>query len=170
MKKLLALILAAALALALVACGGDSGAGDTNTPSGGMTKEEMLGEAEVKTFEDLPEVRNMAKAKQEIGKIYRIYQTVSNIEEDYCELCPVIFGGVDQGRDTYTSDEATVVRVYLPQETLAQLHFNDTIAIVGEISDVIKAERHEFLFVEQHTVYYEMKTAFIIDDSLNTPE
>ena len=35
MKKLLALIFAAALALSLVACGGDSGAGDTNTPSGG---------------------------------------------------------------------------------------------------------------------------------------
>lgn len=33
MKKLLALILAAALALSLVACGGGSGAGDTNTPS-----------------------------------------------------------------------------------------------------------------------------------------
>ena len=33
MKKLLALMLAAALALSLVACGGDSGAGDTNTPS-----------------------------------------------------------------------------------------------------------------------------------------
>ena len=35
MKKLLALILAAALALSLVACGGDSGAGDTNTPNTG---------------------------------------------------------------------------------------------------------------------------------------
>ena len=35
MKKLLALMLAAALALSLVACGGDSGAGDNNTPSGG---------------------------------------------------------------------------------------------------------------------------------------
>ena len=35
MKKLLALILAAALALSLVACGGGSGAGDTNTPNGG---------------------------------------------------------------------------------------------------------------------------------------
>ncbi len=35
MKKLLALMLAAALALSLVACGGGSGAGDTNTPSGG---------------------------------------------------------------------------------------------------------------------------------------
>ena len=35
MKKLLALILAAALALSLVACGGDNGAGDTNTPSTG---------------------------------------------------------------------------------------------------------------------------------------
>ncbi len=33
MKKLLALMLAAALALSLAACGGDSGAGDTNTPS-----------------------------------------------------------------------------------------------------------------------------------------
>ena len=167
MKKLLALMLAAALTLSLVACGG-GGTGDNNT-SGGMTKEEMLRESVAITFEDLPGSGNMAKAKQEIGKIYRICQTVSNIEEDYCELCPVISGGVVQGRDTYTIDEATVVRVYLPQETLAQLHFNDTIAIVGEISDVIKAERHEFLFVEQHTVYYEMKTAFI-DDTLNTPE
>ena len=35
MKKLLALILAAALALSLVACGGGSGAEDTNTPSTG---------------------------------------------------------------------------------------------------------------------------------------
>lgn len=167
MKKLLALMLAAALTLSLVACGG-GGTGDNNT-SGGMTKEEMLRESVAITFEDLPGSGNMAKAKQEIGKIYRICQTVSHIEEDYCELCPVISGGVVQGRDTYTIDEATVVRVYLPQETLAQLHFNDTIAIVGEISDVIKAERHEFLFVEQHTVYYEMKTAFI-DDTLNTPE
>ena len=168
MKKLLALMLAAALALSLVACGG-GGTGDNNT-SGGMTKEEMLRESVAITFEDLPGSGNMAKAKQEIGKIYRICQTVSNIEEDYCELCPVISGGVVQGRDTYTIDEATVVRVYLPQETLAQLHFNDTIAIVGEISDVIKVERQGFLFLEKNTVYYEMKTAFIIDDSLNTPE
>jgi hypothetical protein len=35
MKKLLALILAAALALSLVACGGDSGVEDNNKPSGG---------------------------------------------------------------------------------------------------------------------------------------
>ena len=35
MKKLLSLILAAALALSLVACGGGSGAGDTNTPNTG---------------------------------------------------------------------------------------------------------------------------------------
>ena len=35
MKKLLALMLAAALALSLVACGGVGGTGDTNTPSGG---------------------------------------------------------------------------------------------------------------------------------------
>ena len=167
MKKLLALMLAAALTLSLVACGG-GGTGDNNT-SGGMTKEEMLRESVAITFEDLPGSGNMAKAKQEIGKIYRICQTVSNIEEDYCELCPVISGGVFQGRDTCTIDEAKVVRVYLPQETLAQLHFNDTIAIVGEISDVIKVEKQGVLFLEQHTVYYEMKTAFI-DDGVDTPE
>ena len=39
MKKLLALILAAVLALSLVACGGGSGAGDDNTPSGGNNSE-----------------------------------------------------------------------------------------------------------------------------------
>ena len=114
MKKLLALMLAAALTLSLVACGG-GGTGDNNT-SGGMTKEEMLRESVAITFEDLPGSGNMAKAKQEIGKIYRIYQTVSNIEEDYCELCPVTYTGTDsQGRELYTIDEAKVVCVYLPQ-------------------------------------------------------
>ena len=37
MKKLLALMLAAALALSMVACGGDSGTGDINTPNGSGT-------------------------------------------------------------------------------------------------------------------------------------
>ena len=56
MKRLLALMLAAALALSLVACGGGGGAEDNNTMPGNgdttstdmpsMTKEEMLETAE----------------------------------------------------------------------------------------------------------------------------
>ena len=42
MKKLLALILSAALALSLVACGGGSGAGDNNTFSESNTDKTAL--------------------------------------------------------------------------------------------------------------------------------
>lgn len=86
MKKLLALILAAALTLSLVACGGDSGAGETNTPSGGngdatstdtssgggedneteepaMTKEEMLVQAVA--ISDIDEFKEIIDATKE---------------------------------------------------------------------------------------------------------
>lgn len=67
MKKLLALMLTAALALSLVACGGGGGTGDTNTPSGGdstPTKEELLESATNVTLGTIgKEIRdNKAKA------------------------------------------------------------------------------------------------------------
>lgn len=59
MKKLLALVLAAAMAFSLVACGGDGGTGDTNTPStgnGDITSTDMpSGGGEDSTPEETPE-------------------------------------------------------------------------------------------------------------------
>ena len=97
MKKLLALILAAALALSLVACGGDSGAGDTNTPSTGngdttstdtpsMTKEEMLETAEDGNISELNHLiaENILSAKQAYcGKALTFRGNIQGIKEDY---------------------------------------------------------------------------------------
>ena len=66
--------------LSLVACGG-GGTGDNNT-SGGMTKEEMLRESVAITFEDLPGSGNMAKAKQEIGKMEYYISYLRGLRED----------------------------------------------------------------------------------------
>lgn len=68
MKKLLALILAAALTLSLAACGGGSGTGDTGTPSGGgedNAKEEMLANAELLSLSALKDALFENKAKAE---------------------------------------------------------------------------------------------------------
>ena len=96
MKKLLALILAAALALSLVACGGDSGAGDTNTPGTGngdttsidtpsMTKEEMLETAEDGNISELNHLiaENILSAKQAYcGKVLTFRGNIYGIKED----------------------------------------------------------------------------------------
>ncbi len=129
MKKLLALILAAALALSLVACGGDSGAGDTNTPSGGngdttstdtpsMTKEEILETAEDGDIYELNHLisENILNAKQSYcGKNLILKSTVDEIKED----CIVFNHGMGS------------VIVYLPSEDIVNLKTNQTITIVG---------------------------------------
>ena len=128
MKKLLALILAAALALSLVACGGDSGAGDTNTPSGGngdttstdtpsMTKEEILETAEDGDIYELNHLisENILNAKQSYcGKNLILKSTVDEIKED----CIVFNHGMGS------------VIVYLPSEDIVNLKTNQTITIV----------------------------------------
>lgn len=130
MKKLLALILAAALALSLVACGGGSGAGDTNTPSGGNatpTKEEMLESAETTTIEDIyksVEANKVNASETYIGNIYTISGYVHKIESDYIELY-----------DTTKTYNATI-KVYMNTDDIKQIEIRNTIEVVGEISTI----------------------------------
>ena len=130
MKKLLALILAAALALSLVACGGGSGAGDTNTPSGGdttPTKEEMLEGAETTTIADIynsVEANKVNANETYMGNIYVISGSVHKIETNYIELY-----------EACTTYNATV-KVYLNTDDIKQLEIRSSIEVVGEISAI----------------------------------
>ena len=96
MKKLLALMLAAALALSLVACGGGGGTGDNNTPSGGngdTTSTDTPGGGE----DDSAPTEEESKEKVEY---YKIGDTVStDIIEftlDEAELAVALSNTVDE--------------------------------------------------------------------------
>ena len=168
MKKLLALILAAALALSLVACGGGSGAGDTktpndmpstekgdttstDTPSGGgedstqaansMTKEEMLETAEEVTIPDMRQAvaENQVRAK-----------------EQYCNT-PILVSGevyeIKNDRVILNGEDTTMVLVdvYLQTNDLIELSTNQRISVVGICSDIEKSGQ----------THYVMDTAYL---------
>ena len=167
MKRLIALLLAAALALSLAACGG----GNSETAKG---KDELLKNATEVAFEDLPNSSNKARAEQEIGNVYLITQTISEIGENYCDLSPVQYISTDSyGRDSYNISRSTIIRVYLPTETLAELNFGDEITIVGEISDIIDVENNQQV-ATRDSMCYEMENAYIttVDEfiSMNNDE
>ena len=167
MKKLLALILAAALALSLVACGGGSGTGDnktpstgngdttsTDTPSGGMTKEEMLANAQRVSLADLFADFNENKVKAEetyIGNTFSVFGYVYEIESEYCELGYI--NTVGSGR----------LRVYLDKEELIELDKGEVIHIVGIIGDFEKEESKGYNMPPTDDII-NMKTAYYIDN------
>lgn len=170
MKKLLALILAAALALSLVACGGGSGAGDNNTPSGGngdatstdtpsgggedntpsMTKEEMLEQAiECTAGEIAVETgNNIAKAKQ-----------------TYCEKTLSIYGWIFEiGTDHITiSGGDTNFEVYLPEEDIVNLESRQYVTIVGNTGAEIREEQIA-PDIPQNVYIYEVSPAYLVAD------
>ena len=154
MKKLLALILAAALALSLVACGG-SGAGDTPEETV-MTKEEMLNEAEEKTFADFP-AGNKAFAQNCIGDIYKITGWVLNVESDYVRLATSTSDG--SGANALS---AIYLHVYLPINELAELKINDEITIVGEVTGTSEEESTIVYGITNNVVCLIMENAYLV--------
>lgn len=167
MKKILALMLAAALTLSLVACGGGSGAGDTNTPNdtpstengdttstdtpgGGMTKEEMLEQATEYTAGEIAGDTgdNIAKAKQTYcEKILSIYGRVSKINTDNI----TISGG--------TAD----FEVYLPVEDVVNLESGQYVTIVGNTGAEIREEAIA-PGIPQNVYIYEVSPAYFVTD------
>ena len=166
MKKLLALMLAAALALFLVACGDDSGAGDTNTPSTGngdttstdtpsdggedneteepaMTKEEMLQVAEDVSWVDIQNasVENIVKAKQQYcNKVMQLNGKIWSIEQDH-----IVIGG----------DAANyLVDVYLPLDEIITLENQQVITVIGKTTDEII------------DTTYQMQNAYLVKDTV----
>ena len=164
MKKLLALILAAALALSLVACGGDSGAGDTNTPStgngdttstdtpsGGMTKEEML--------EQAIECDTMTISSDTTSNIVRATQT-------YCEKILLITGRIGEISADHIQidpDSITRYKVYLPVEEIANLEVGQYVTIVGQTGAEIKEEPMG-PGIPQNKYVYEVSPAYVVTD------
>lgn len=141
MKRILALILAAALAFSLAACGGDSGAENTETPSTGngdttqsetpsdggedsapeesaMTKEEMLAVAEETELGELSMLiaDNVLKAKQTYcGKVLTFRRDISRIEED---------------RVVFNYGNGALV-AFLSEEDILKLESGQVVTIVG---------------------------------------
>ncbi len=161
MKKLLALMLAAALALSLVACGGSGGTGDTNTssgdttgtdtPSGGMTKEEMLEQAtECSAAEIAGETaNNVARATQTYcGKILSIKGIIGEISADYIQI-----------------DSNSIVRfkVYLPVDDIANLENGQLVTIVGNTGAEI-TEEPLGPGIPQNIYVYEVNPAHFVTD------
>lgn len=160
MKKLLALMLAAALALSLVACGGSGGTGDTtstNTPSGGedsapsMTKEEMLEQAEEVSHSDIQNVsiENIANAKLlYCNKILKLRGTIRTINENY-----IVIG-------QYPADY--VVDVYLPIEEIVTLKEGMVISVVGKTTDEILDETENVGGSSFNYSHYQMPSAYLV--------
>ena len=157
MKKLLALMLAAALALSLVACGGGSGAGDTNTPEETtMTKEEMLEVAEEKTFADFP-ADNKAFAENCIGDIYKITGWVLSVESDYVRLATSTSDG--KGANQLS---VIYLHVYLPVSELAGLEINDEVTIVGEVTGTSEENISIVYGITDSKVCLEFENAYMV--------
>ena len=180
MKKLLALILAAALALSLVACGG-GGTGDNNTPStpsggngdttgtdtpsgGGedneteepaMTKEEMLQVAEDVSWVDIQNasVKNIVKAKQQYcNKVMQLKGKIWSIEQDH-----IVIGG----------DAANyLVDVYLPLDEIITLENQQVITVVGKTTDEIIDTTENVAEYSFDYSYYQMPNAYLVKDTV----
>ena len=150
MKKLLALMLAAALALSLVACGGDGEAGDNNTPGGGdntPTKEELLESATNVTIDTIEKEIHDNKLKAEqtyVGNSFIIGGFVRSVESDHCIL----------SLEEYYSAVTTTIRADLSTDSLVELKRGEWINIVGVIDSLESAP-------VQHIT---MKTAYFIDN------
>ena len=152
MKKLLALMLAAALALSLVACGGGGGAGDNNTSEETtMTKEEML--------EQAIECDTITISSDTTSNIVRATQT-------YCEKILLITGRIGKiSADHIQIDPDPIVRykVYLPVEEIANLEVGQYVTIVGQTGAEIKEEPIG-PGIPQNIYVYEVSPAYFVTD------
>lgn len=151
MKRLIALLLAAALSLSLAACGNSesSGAKENDT----MTKEELLEAAEEKSFSDL-DTANKAKLDTYVGDIYKISGYISSIESDYLviqEETPAD-GPIDAAK--------FCIHVYLDTEELAELASWQNITVVGEITDT-GTETMDAFQTTYERLYIDMGNAYI---------
>ena len=173
MKKILALILAAALALSLVACGGDSGAGDNNThstpstpsggngdttstdtPSGGMTKEEMLENATLLNLSELKTAFEENKVRAEetyLGNNFKMFCYIDKIESDYFE---------------YYAGNLTVIRVYMSKDELKELNIKDGVNIVGKIDSIETESGQDAIGTPLEWEVINIKNAYYIDKTI----
>lgn len=150
MKKLLAFMLAAALALSLAACGGGNRS---------MTEEEMLKAAEEKTFSDFT-AGNKAYAESCIGDIYKMTGYVLRIDSDYATLSRRVESYFGDGGANVLSP--IYLHVYLPSDELADLVINQEVVVVGEVTGV---SEEEINYVMNNVVIcLDMENAYLVED------
>lgn len=129
MKKVLPLILAAALMLSLASCANTNDeSGNSDHTSKSLNIEDAITETPRHIFKDVE--ANQAKAMQ---NTYLFEVVVGDITGEYFE----------GGNNTVTMSSTTYyvstnVRVYLPVEQLAELTSGETVAVIGKITDVVK--------------------------------
>lgn len=156
MKKLLSLMLAAALALSLTACGGNSGTGDTNTSSGGKdnAKEEMLANAPLLNISEMMQAFNENKIRAEetyLGNDFKIFGFVSEIESEYCDLSSTL-GSIK-------------FRVYLDKEELKELNSGEGINVVGTIDSFEKGKEGTWDTPPESDII-NINTAYYVDNTV----
>ena len=160
MKKLLALMLAAALAISLVACGGGGGTGDTNTPNdtpstGNDAKEEMLANAPLLNVSEMMQAFGENKIRAEetyLGNNFKVFGFVTEIEDEYCDL--------------FTPSWLSVtLRVYLDKEELKELNNGEGINIVGTIDNFEKGKEGTWDTPPENDII-NLKTAYYIDNTV----
>lgn len=160
MKRVLPLILAAALILSLTACGSQN------------SMEKMLEVAEVVSAEEIVSniAGNKARANTYEGNTYLVTGHISDIEDDYCVVLAeatandnhVYVHSCDDSLDTgiyYNAD--TVFLVYLPEEELAELNLCTDIQFVGTIDEIGTRESQAV----KNQVYLACHEAYYVSDS-----
>lgn len=120
MKKLLALILAAALALSMTACGGKSGAEDTKTPRSENEDVENISAPE-ETSEPIGAEDNTPEETSEPAvKKDTYYQLGDTVSTDIIELtvkkASLSYYAVGMTRDTVTHEIVNIESAYEPPE------------------------------------------------------
>lgn len=139
MKRVLPLILAAALTLSLAACGGEN----VSMP----TKEELLETAQVVDYKELQSALQGNKVRAQetyVGNVYQYSGFVTAIEAEYVELDATIY-------------------VYLSSEELASLNVRERINVVGtiETADLLT---QTFMMNKKDVPTIEMKNAYYVSN------
>lgn len=151
MKKILSLILVAALTFLLAACGGEQ--------SSNMTQEEMEEVAEEMSIDDFQDIQsNEAKANTLIGNVYKVTGFISTVTADYFIMTQ---GSVEtDGVHTLVSTPV-VFHVYLPEEILASLPSYGEIIVVGEVTGISSDTYEDIWGAENDRMVVEMKNAYM---------
>ena len=151
MKKAISLLLALVMCLSLCACGGGNDTPETTEApiaEAKIPKEDLLSAAVPMTQDIVTQIladKNYAKTL--ISNTYTFIGCVRAEEENYVgvEIRVPTADGTLMGYDYHS---ALSFYVYLPAEELEGIGYDDDIAIVGKITDVMREERKDQILTD----------------------